>query len=260
MKRIISLLLVLCLAAALFAGCEQVTAAVEIAEALDKTQALDSIDAEIVTKVTVSAEGESESMPVTVTMQAEGLQTDSPKVAMQTQTTFLNETITTHMYIEGEWMYCAMGDFKYKISASEAGEEEDYSETTNELMQDIPEELLKNVKLEKQADGSRSVTISIDDEQFAEIYEDIIESTSEDIGGSIDDMLISNAKVTITIKDGYVTKYALKYNMSMNIFGTKVDAEAEVSVTLKNPGSKVTVTPPEGYQDFPDLGDLGSLG
>lgn len=260
MKRTVSLILILCLAAALFAGCETVTAAVEIAQALDKTRALDSIDAEIVTTLTMSAEGKSETMSSTVNMQADGLKSDSPKLSVKSEAAGQGYTSTTHIYLEDQWAYYAMDGFKYKMKLEDAGDETDYTETVTELMQDIPAELLENVKLEKQSDGSRTVTITMTDEQISEIYENTLEGITGTLGNDLDDLIISNGKVTVAVKGGYVTKYALQYHVSVEALGVKAEADAEVSVTLKNPGSKVTVTPPEGYQDFPDLSGLGSLG
>ena len=260
MKKIVSLCLVLCLAVALFAGCETVTAAVEIAEALDKTRALDSIDAEIVTKLTMSAEGKSETMRSTVHMQADGLKSDSPKLSIQSETAGQGYTGNTHIYLEDQGAYYTLYSFHYKMKIDDAGDETDYTEAVTELMQDIPAELLKNVKLEKQADGSRTVTITLTDEQLSEIFEETVEGITDELGSDLDDLVVNNAKVTIAIKDGYVTKYALQYHVSVEAMGIKMEADAEVSVALKNPGSKVTATPPEGYKDFPDWSNLGGIG
>ena len=42
--------------------------------------------------------------------------------------------------------------------------------------------------------------------------------------------------------------------MSMELYGMVADATVTASVEFVNPGNSVTITPPEGYESFKELG------
>ena len=254
MKKIVSLILVLCLTTALFAGCSTVTASQQIADAVNKTQALDSMDAEMTMTVTVAMQGVTLEIPITMDIKAEALQTDAPKMDINMSMTMLEQTTAIEMYIEDDWTYCVMDGYKYKMKTSDLDSEEDYSETANSLVQDLPEDLLKDITLEEKSDGSKSVTIEIAAEKFADLYEDLVDSMNSSAGTGADNVKLNDCSVTLVMKDGYITQYSMCYDMEMTIEGVSVTGSAEAAITYKNPGSKVTVTPPEGYKDFPDMG------
>ena len=65
---------------------------------------------------------------------------------------------------------------------------------------------------------------------------------------------IENGSVSVTVKDGYVTNYDLSYRMSMEVYGIVADATVTASVEFVNPGKTVTITPPECYESFEELG------
>ena len=256
MKKIVALLLVLCLTSMLFAGCGTKPAGEQIAEALNKTQALDSIDAKMTMNVTMAMQGVTIELPVTMDIKGDALQTDSPKMAIDMAMTMMGETAKMEMYMEGEWAYYVMDDFKYKMKISELDASDDYSDSVDSLVQDLPEDLLKDIKLEEKSDGSKSVTIDISADKFSELYKDIMEGMNSSAGAGTDNVEITGCSVSLTMKDGYITEYAMSYDMQMTVEGISVTANAEAAVVYKNPGSKVTVTPPEGYQDFQDMGGI----
>ena len=109
-------------------------------------------------------------------------------------------------------------------------------------------------------DGTRSVSAAISDEEFAEIYQDFIDDMSASAGqeGAVSDLSVSNGKVDITVdENGYVSVYKVSFEMNLKVesSGVSMDAKApvEMAITFHNPGTAVTVTPPDGYQDFPEV-------
>ena len=249
--------MVLCLTSMLFAGCGTKTPAEQITEALNKTQALDSMDAEMTMTVTMAMQGITIELPITMDIKGEALKSDSPKMDIEMSMTVMEETMKMEMYMEGEWAYYVMDDYKYKMKVSDLESEEDYSDSVDSLVQDLPEELLKDIKLEEKSDGSKSVTIDISADKFSELYKDIMEGMNSSAGAGTDNVKITDCSVTLTMKDGYITEYAMRYDMEMTVEGVSVTANAEAAVVYKNPGSKVTVTPPEGYQSFEEAGIIG---
>jgi hypothetical protein len=67
------------------------------------------------------------------------------------------------------------------------------------------------------------------------------------------DIKIEDAVVKITAANDYISLYEMEFTMSMEMQGIAVKIDATASIKYTNPGTPVTVTPPEGYQDFEDL-------
>ena len=77
-------------------------------------------------------------------------------------------------------------------------------------------------------------------------------------GSPVSDLVISDAEVEVIIDaEGYVSLYALTFEFEMTVGegdeAVDCEVEVEMKVTYKNPGQPVTVTPPEGYQDYPEV-------
>jgi len=66
----------------------------------------------------------------------------------------------------------------------------------------------------------------------------------------LDQIASSNANVKIEVKDGYVGTYEIGYKMTVSVGALSAEANAEIKVSFENPGEKVTVTMPEGYESF----------
>lgn len=256
-KRLISLLLaltVLC-TGILFTGCqggllkEKSTYEI-INDALKKTQDLESMAAEMKMELGMDVGGMTMSIPATINIKAKDMKSDSPILSMLISMSLLGQSIDMELYTEDQWAYMVMGDMKYKTKAEDMQSEFEYAENMDDMLQQIPEELLKDVELVKAEDGSQSVTIAYPAEMFAQNYEELIGSLNSVTEINVDELNISDAAVKLTIADGYVTMYDVAFKMEMTVEGVSTTTDAKVTITYENPGQEVTVTPPEGYQDF----------
>lgn len=264
-KRLISLLLALTIlcTGVLFTGCgnENVpeetkakTAFEIINEAVQKTEDLESMAAQMKMEMNMAAEGMTISVPMTIKLKAKDMKSDDPVISMVVSMSMLGQNIDIELYQEDQWAYMVMGDMKYKTSAKDMESEYDYAESADDMLQKIPEELLKDVQLVKAEDGSQSVTIAFPEEKFAEIYDDFIESVkSDDTEADIGEVKISDAVVKITIANGYVTVYDLAFTMEVTVEGVSSSTEVKATLTFEDPGQEVTITPPEGYQEFEEM-------
>lgn len=263
-KRLISLLLALTILCTgiLFTGCGNEKTPEEtkdkttfeiINEALEKTENLESMAAEMKMEMNMAAEGMTMSIPMTMKLKAKDMKSESPIISMVVSMTMLGQDIDIEMYQEGQWAYMVMGDMKYKANAEDMESEYDYTEITDDMFQQIPEELLKDVELVKAEDGSQSVTIALPAEKFAEIYDDYIESVNSDTEIDLGEMTITDPVVKITIANGYVTVYDISFKMEMTVEGVSSSTEVKTTLTYENPGQEVTITPPEGYQEFEEV-------
>ena len=268
MKRVISLLLaltVLCTGLVL-TGCGNGDAPEEtkaktafeiINEALQKTQDLESTDAKIEMEMTMGAEGFTMTIPMTIEIKGKDMKSEKPVLSTVISMSMLGQNIAFEFYQEDEWAYMVMDDLKYKLSAKDLTDELTYAENADYMMQEIPEELLKDVQPVVAADGSQSFTVNFPEESFGKIFDELIESVGSNMGTDIEDAKISDAVATITVANGYVTVYDIAFAMEMTTEGVSTTAEVKATCTYNNPGQPVTVTPPEGYQNFEEVpGDL----
>lgn len=253
-KRIISLLLVICFLCAMLTACEETTSDM-INNALKKTQALDSMNAEMHIDMEMSMQGMTLSIPITAAIKATGLQKENPTVLTDVSMSMFGQNIDVQLYQEGEWSYLVIADMKYKAKTADLEGEYDYSGDVDSMLQSIPEELLKDVKAKKNDDGSQTVTVSIPDEQFSEIYSEFLKDINSTTGADVDttDLKIKDAVVTITVLNGYISVYDMELTMDMTVSDVATTSKIKASVTYKDPGKDVQITPPSGYQSFEEL-------
>lgn len=256
-KKMIALMMALCVMCGLFAACDSESTADVINEAVKKTQALDSMAGEMKMQTDMAMEGMTLSIPVTAEIKAKGLQGENPISSTKLSMSMLGQDIDLEMYQEGDWAYIAMEDMKYKTNVSAVESEYDYTDDMNSMLQELPADLLKDVKLVKNEDGSQKVSISISDEQFAELYKDFIEKANAE-SAAASEIKISDATVSITVAKGYVSVYDMEFTMTMVADEMNATVDVKATVSYQDPGKEVTITPPAGYQDFEEM-DMGDL-
>jgi hypothetical protein len=170
-------------------------------------------------------------------------------------TEIMEEKMEVELYMEGDYAYITANGESYKASIDDIEDEYDYEDDLKEIIKKLPADLIKDIELKKSEDGSYKVTLNLSEETFNELYSDMIEEMNEialsDVEGEAG---IGNGSVSVTVKDDYVTNYNLSYDMSMELYGMVADATVTASVEFVNPGSSVTITPPEGYESFKELG------
>ena len=99
--------------------------------------------------------------------------------------------------------------------------------------------------------------VAIDEETFGEIFTEAMAMVEEmaQLDANMNAELRDTA-IEYTIKGGYVIAMTLKYGVDMTIEGTKMTMDIDMTMEIIDPGKPVTITPPEGYKDFEDIGDL----
>lgn len=224
--------------------------------ALEKTQNLDSVAAEMKMEMNMAMEGMTMSIPMTAKFKVKDASSENPVMSAVVTMSLFGESFDVEMYQEGQWAYIVMEDMKYKSNVEDMESEYDYTDDADAMLQEIPEELLKDVEFVEAADGSQTATVTFTEEKFAEIYGDFIEDVNSDTEAGLEDMKISNAVVTVTVADGYVTVYDVAFTMEVTVEEMSTTTEVKATLTLEDPGKEVTITPPEGYQDFEEMGDL----
>jgi len=253
MKKIISLLLVVCCLLLCLTSCANPETLVT--EAMANTQALDAYEAELKMDITMTVGDEEIEMPIVMDMKIKGATTDHPVVYMKSTVEMMGEKVESEIYMDSEWVYMLQDGVGYKMSVDDAGEDGDVSDTLDDMFQDMPESVYEDVKAVKNGDGSKTVSLSIPDSMFEEVFSEVIESVKDSIaqGVQVSDVIVSNAKVNITVKDKYISAYEIMFDMAMQISGVGVTATAKETLTIKNMGDTVTVTPMQGYQSYTEI-------
>lgn len=260
MKRIVSLILTLCmiLGCGVLSACSNQSAYDVVNSAMEKTSALDSMDAAVKMTMNITIGDESINMPMNYKIKATGLQGENPKLRMEMTTTAsiagTTNSITMDIYTTDGWIYMSTNGSGYKMKQEAMDGQMGADMSTDLIVQPLPETLLKDCKLTKNNDGSESVRITVDGKEFMDLFKDMIDSMNSNIGTEVVNLTISDATVTITVRDGYISVYEMDYSMNMEVSGTAAQAAVTASVQYNNPGKAVTVTPPDGYESFPEIG------
>lgn len=256
----VALVLVMLVSLLTFVSCEKLTAFSLISNAVAKMEELDSFEADLDIKMSMDMLGESMEIPMQYNVKASGLKGDNPVTFSTVPMSMLGITTTTEAYIEGEWCYITMFGQSMKMKVSDMTAEYDGTSDIDSVMKALPEDILSDVEIQKNDDGTKTVAVSVSDEKFSEIYKGFIDemSSSAAEGFEFSELSISNCKVEITVdKNGYVSVYAIYFDMNMKMEieeeAFEIKSSVDVTIAYKNPGSTVTVTPPEGYQDFEEV-------
>lgn len=257
MKKIISLFLCLILVfgAVFFTSCDDEKISKESREAyksytdaLNKINDLDSINGKLNMSMTMKIDDTVESVSYNFNMKATGVKSpETMKMRMDGTMNMIGQSIVMDAYIDSGWAYydmTSMGtNMQFKTNLN--GENEEYSQMFEMGKVELPEKLFKKVVVENNADGSKSLSLTLSGSQLLDLYPDLSSSGIEAAKPSD----ISDATVSATVdKNGYLTKI----EMSFSLEAEGVKASTAITVEYIDPGKSVTVTPMEGYESFPE--------
>ena len=250
MRKITSLLLVVVLvfSTMLLTSCENAQSL--ITKATEKTQKLDSYKAELEMEVVTSAQGMTLEIPMTIDMKVKGAQTDSPVVSATIAMSMFGQTFDIDMYAEDEWIYMSSNGENVKMSADDADGEYDYTDDIQSMIKDLPKDVLKDAEIVKNDDGSKTVALDLASDVFEDVYDDLIKSVNDSSDTEASNVEISDAKVKITVADGYISVYDISFDMDITVSEIETSSSVKCTVTFKDPGKDVEIAPPEGYKNF----------
>lgn len=257
MKKITTLLIALLMVAVSvlsFASCNALKTEEVINKGIENTSKLTEFEANMNMVIDMKMTGMTMNMPMSVNMKVKDADKENPITYALMSMEMMGQKMDTESYMDDEFVYVVADGEGYKVSIEEAEGEYDFSEELNENFQKLPVDLLKDIELVKGEDGSYKATVNIPDETFKELYGDLLDEVSEaSLGEVFDGLTITNCVVTVTVKDDYATNYDLSFKMVMEVEGMEVTADVTADYEIVNPGSSVTITPPEGYESFEEL-------
>ena len=283
MKRFLAILLALVLLTCVAAGCNNggtdkpeegktnptepaktADAYTLLKEAVEKTNALDSIEAKMNAAVKMAAGGMTMEVPMKVEMQISGLKSEKPVSYVVTESELFSMKTVQRVYTDADTVYVDQGDAKFKV-ARDSEEAENYSSSLqlDSFVKVLPEEALKDASVTENADGSKSVSADIPADVFASYFKDMMSSMASANAGDADELDgaqfdVKSAHVDFTVlANGYLGIYNLAFNMDVTGPSGEDGAETatigydmKVDTEYVEPGKDVTVTVPADLDQY----------
>jgi hypothetical protein len=229
---------------------EQLEAYMNYTMALEKTNKLTSLDGKLIMNISMNAaaSGMAQTVYYNFNMKVSNAQNPSAmKMRLDGVMSMTGQDIEMDCYVENGWGYYDMTvsgqQMKFKTNLN--GEGNEYSDMFNMGTVDLPKALFKNVEVSKDADGSKTLALTLSGAQLLSIYSDLTAS----LGSQLASTDISDASVVAFVnKDGYLSKVTITYAMTIQ----GVNASTSLHVEYFNLGQDVTVEPIEGYKSFPE--------
>ena len=267
MKKILSVLLVICIAcSALFmVSCDNskvdnsVSAKELVQNAVEKTESADALSAKMSMKMSMSVMGMSMEIPLDMDIKVLDAQSEFPKTYIDVSMSMLGTDMDIGIYTEDGWGYYEYLGSNYKMYIGDEGDE--YTSMANSLVEALPDDMLENKKVVKNSDGTRSVTVELSKEEFGNIYASFVQEMYASMIGSVADIAdleIDDIVITYTVaSSGYLSKYEMSFKMGVTVEGVSSTMTVDASMDyVEFDPAKITITPPAGYKDFPEV-DLG---
>ncbi len=210
----------------------------------DALKAYDSLayrDLELDGSVSYSLYGISASMPITGYRKYIFADPESPITDEVMSISLMGIESLSRTYHEAGWTYISNNGVNYKV-------EQDivpnlfvgmYNDSTTLIGIAA---LFANKQFTDNGDGTRSISAEIP----AEAMDIAVAMISED-------MEISSMTLTYTLKGNDIHSIGLEFSVAMEYSGIAMDMSYNLVHTLVNPNVPFTVTPPEGYKDYPDF-------
>jgi len=253
LKKIAAIILCVVFISISFTGCGN--AANTVNKAIENTKKLDSMLMQMDLEVTEEMKGNKVTIPLTAYISANDQNSKKPLSYTTVVMSMMGKEIKMSVYQEGEDGYVVIDDMKYKAKISDDNSSYDYKDDVNDIVKAIPKEFFKGVKSQKAEDGSVRVELSVNNDKFSEIYSEFIEEIMENTGVSDDsDTRLTNAKITVNVKDKYVLSYGLQFDLGVTVNGTSANVKVNTCVTYSNHNEKIQITPPEDYKNFVEIG------
>lgn len=292
MKKITAIILaaVMVLSMMVMAGCKQKSAYDLVMDAAEKTSELTAFDAEYKVTADASVMGMGFEIPVSGVIQVNGIDDIDDLEAYVSFEVDLSdmESLLSGLGAGGEFSDPIEGEIaysdgwiyvQYNMMGEEGSSKADISDyideiaeeldgmDKDEIMEELPaevtdlteeiekmlEELLEDAEVEKDG-GNRIVEIEFDTDDI----NDMISGLTAIIGFAVDmeipGISVEELSGSVTVnKKEYIVGTEATLAISMDIQGIPMDMEAEIELTLNDPGSNVKVKTIRGCEDFPEV-------
>lgn len=213
-----------------------------VKNAMDKTNAATSTEAKMTYTLAQDLMGMKSESSAELTMQVNG-----SEIGITGTVAAEGTEIPCEYYYDGEYLYMSMYGEGYKMAAS-LEEFEQQAGGTSEFLVDLPKELFDNA-----SGDAGNLVLTLDEAAAESLFHDAIaEVVADVVGDDLSQTTTKDAKITLSVKDGYLAKFRLEFTTEIVAGSDKVTYDYDVALEfIKYSG--VTVTPMEGYENFYEI-------
>lgn len=260
MKRIVAIALtaIMLLAAVSLAACGKETTKSIYDKTNEKMLAVDAMEVKMDVQMDMTMAGQTISSDMSYVIKTTGAKSDSPVGYADIEMDMLGQKVNVVSYVEGDYVYIyTMGEGMKLPKDSELAADYDTEATLNAYEIDIPEEILEATEFTTDDDGNYVLAFDFNGQEHA----DALKSLTDSIMAGMDTTLsgyeatIGDVKYVITVNKDDFTLETMKLEMTMDMTVEGMDVAVKVVADSEYLafGDSVTITPPEGYQDFEEL-------
>jgi len=222
-----------------------------VSEAIENTLNAKSYETNAKVSTTSKIMGMVSMYAVEANVKATDLDTSAPKIYVDSEYVSSGYAGENDTYFDGEWKYFDIrewGGYKYRCTLEEFATETGVPQT---VIVTLPESLFKKANSVNNADGSLTVTIALDEATIESLYESIVVSVVYAVvGEDLSQTETYDASIEITVADGYVSKYVLKFVSQHTVGSDSANYEYECAMDFVSCDKEVTVTPPANLDQF----------
>ena len=219
-----------------------------VSAAMQKTLAAKAFSGQIKSQIKQNLMGSESETKAEYTIQGNLADSAKPIIGFNGSVTMYEQELPTAYYYDGAVMYIVEYGNGYKMD----GSFEEFMEKLdmNAIVRDLPKELFDGATATTEGDTTK-VEVPVESETFKTIHNDFLVDLFYDVLGEyISPVVAENAKIVITVKNGYAVGYELSVKANYTIGNDFIIYDVVQTTTLDSVDQDVTVTPPEGYQDF----------
>ena len=243
---------VCCIGLLTAAGCSRKEEAPDPKElyraAVEKNGALTDMDMTMETKMTMELAGETMDVNMDMNMLMTGYNTPDFKYQMDATTGLLGQNIEmTAFYTDGYYyMETAGQKIKYPYDLDQITELVQENQTNM-----VSDDAMTELTAEKEGENTR-LTFTGDPAKMTEYTKDLLAGMQA--GTETADFTIEKAGGSYLINpDGYYIESNVDMDMLMNISGSEVSVNTQVTGTVNHPGEKVEITLPEDLSSYTEV-------
>lgn len=216
--------------------------------AVEKNAKLTDLDMTMGTKMTMEQAGEKVDIDMNVDMLMSGYNTSDLQYQMETATALLGQNVEmTAFYTDGYYYMEMSGQkFKYPYDLDQIKEQVENSQAKM-----VSSEAMTELTAEKEGENTR-LTFTGDPEKMTEYTKELLSGMQT--GTETAEFTIEKAGGSYLINpDGYYIESNIDMDMVMNISGSEVSVNTQVTSKVNNPGKKVEITLPEDLSSYTEV-------
>ena len=218
----------------------------KIERAVERTSDLDSYEATLTMTLTAGDKSDSFRVEMEIKDKEDGHEQEKYEITEGKQ--------TTELYRDGGWLYFPATKTKINLRDAAAAQGVDFSiykEIVEGVVEELPDGLIASADV-KEIDGEYIISAKLTSGEIADDYEDAI--TAIKAYYNMKDATVEGAKIDVVVDGRYVDTYTL----TLNVKYLSTDYTIVASVEYSDPGERVKIEFPKGYEDYKTESSLGN--